>query len=76
MKSEKIFDVFILVIGYLAGFGMILVGAYYINHYPRLDDKWINIFHVMLGAIVMLQGVKWIPFDKTKELLKLKGGKK
>ncbi len=49
---------------------MILVGAYYINHYPRLEDKWINVFHVMLGVIVMWTGVKWIPFDKTKELLK------
>ena len=74
MKLENIPDTFAFIIELIGGLGVIGVGMYYMINYPRFDDKWINIFHIILGAIVSLEGIKWIPFDKIKKLLKLKGG--
>ena len=72
MKAFKIFE---LIIGLVAGLGMIFVGTKYITTYlPDIDivGKWLYLFHLFLGVLVMLKGVDWscdaLELLKTKEV--------
>ncbi len=69
MKKKKKVDSFILAMDCLGALGVICIGGYYIVKYPRFDDSFINLFHVILGALVMLKGLEWVPFDKLKKSL-------
>ena len=70
MKLKTISEIFPFIIELVAGLGMLGVGMYYMINYPRFDDKWINVFRIILGAIVSIEGVKLVPFDDIKKLQK------
>ena len=60
----------ISVLGMGGGLIIVFAGVKYIGSYlPDIDvvGFWLYIFHLMLGALVMLKGVDWI-FDHIDEL--------
>lgn len=61
-------DVLFLILEIMGTLGIVFVGLYYMQNFERFEDKWFNVFHIMLGAIVILKGVEWFPFNELKQI--------